>query len=129
MKRSNALFNSTIGIAGLVVFTVSVIASTALLTSPRQNIPYEKLKASAIESCQKSTQQAGFVVIKDGGSVEAKLFGLEDHEKKILRSTVAIQHCQNMQMTEFCMGDCKDKKGAEVRGVVFRMSYFDPAMK
>lgn len=129
MKRSNALFNSTIGIAGLVVFTISVIGATALLLSPRQNVPYEKLKTSAVESCQKSTQQAGFVVVKDGGSVEAKLFGLEDHEKKMLKSTIAIQDCQDMQMTEFCMGDCKDKKGASIRGVVFRMSYFDPALK
>jgi len=129
VKRSNALFNSTIGIAGLVVFTVSVIAATALLLSPRQDIPYEKLKTAAVESCQKSTQQAGFVVVKDGSSVEAKLFGVEDHENKILKSSIAIQNCEDMQMTEFCMGDCKDKKGASIRGVVFRMSYFDPALK
>lgn len=129
MKRSSAIFNSTIGIAGLVLFTACVIGSVALLVSPRQDISYERLRVEAIDSCQKNAQQAGFVVIKSGNSVEAKLFGLEEHEKKLLQSTVTLQSCSNMQLTEFCMGECKDSKEAGVRGVVFRMSYFDPALK
>lgn len=129
MKRTNALVNSTIGIAGLIVFTLSVIGSVALLLSPRQEVPYEKLRSEAVDACQRETQQAGFVVVKNPGSIEAKLFGLDDYEKKMLSSSLAIQACQNMQMTQFCMGECKDSKGSPIRGLTFTMSYFDPALR
>lgn len=132
MKRTNALYNSLIGIGGLVACSVLLVSAAALLLSPRQNINLVALKNESVLACTKSMESSGFEVKREGNSLQAKMLGLENYKEKILQSSLAINACGNLQLVSYCMGHCKDpsdEKGRLVNATFLRMSYFDPQLK
>jgi hypothetical protein len=132
MKRTNALYNSMIGIGGLVTCTVLLVCSAALLLSPRQHIALDVLKKNNIEVCTKSLQSSGFEVTPNGNSLQAKMLGLADYKTKMLQASLAISACDNLRLVSYCMGNCKDpadEKGSTTNATFLRMSYFDPILK
>ena len=132
MRRTHALYNSMIGIGGLVACTVLIVCAAALLLSPRQHVPLDVFKKENIQACTSALENSGFEVKRDGSSLQARLMGLDDYKTKMLKSSMAISRCENLRLVNFCMGNCKDpadEKGATANATFFRMSYFDPALK
>jgi hypothetical protein len=132
MKRTSALYNSMIGIGGLVACTVLLVCAAALLLSPRQHISLDALKKENVQACTVSLQSSGFEVKRDGSSLQAKMLGLEGYREKLLKSSLAISACDNLRLVNYCMGNCKDptdEKGLSANGTFMRLSYFDPILK
>lgn len=132
MKRTSALYNSIIGISGLVICTALVVGSAALLFSPRQQISLEKIKAENMTLCKNSLTQDGYEVKQEGNALTASMPDLKDYRTKLLQSSLAISRCTNLKLVSYCMGNCKnprDPKAPSQSGTIFILSYFDPELK
>ncbi len=129
MKRGNALYNATLGIAGLVVASLALTLSAALLLGPRQDADMTTLKNSKIISCKAVGEREEFSVTQNGDMLEMRTAGLSVYREKLLSSSTIIAQCEGMVMTTYCMGDCADDKGVKYSGIIMGLQYREPEMK
>jgi len=64
MRKGNALYNAALGIAGLVVATLGLTISAALLIMPRQAVDLKVIQAEKITACETVAQREGFMITR-----------------------------------------------------------------
>ena len=129
MRKGNALYNATLGIAGLVVATLGLTVSAALLIMPRQAVDLKVIQAEKVSACEAVAQREGFMVTKANNQLTLRDGGVDGFKEKLLTGSLVMAQCEGFVMTAYCMGSCADDNNAIFEGVVMKLEYRDPALK
>lgn len=129
MRKGNALYNAALGIGGLVIATLALTFSAALLLMPRQDIDLKVVQAEKIAACEASAQREGFMVTTSGTQMSLRDGGIEDFREKLIASSLVIAECEGLMMTTYCMGSCVDDQNASFEGILMKLEYRPPTLK
>ncbi len=129
MRKGNALYNAALGIAGLVVATLALTVSAALLIMPRQAVDLKVIQAEKVSACEATAQREGFMVTNNSGQLTLRDGGVDGFKEKLLTSSLVMAQCQGFVMTAYCMGSCADDNNATFEGVIMKLEYREPNLK
>lgn len=129
MRKGNALYNAALGIGGLVIATLALTFSAALLLMPRQDIDLKVVQGEKIAACEASAQREGFMVTTSGTQMSLRDGGIEDFREKLIASSLVIAECEGLMMTTYCMGSCVDDQNASFEGILMKLEYRPPTLK
>ena len=129
MRKGNALYNAVLGIGGLVIATLALTISVALLFKPRQDVDIRVIQAEKINACEVSAQREGFMVINGGSQLTLRSGGIDDFREKLTASSLIMAECEGLVMTSYCMGSCVDDQNANFEGIIMKLEYRAPTLK
>lgn len=119
---TGSVLNVLIGLAGLGV-------SYYIYTHPFMEVDKEVTKNEAIKQCSVLLRNNGFTVDPNTkkGTIEVSLQDLNNWQISMAKISSAIQSCEAMEMTKFCMGECASSKESSFSGIVSELKYIEPS--
>lgn len=129
MRKGNALYNAVLGIGGLVIATLALTISAALLLKPRQDVDVQVIQAKKVSACEASAQREGFMVTNGGSQLTFRDGGIDNFREKLIASSLVMAQCEGLIMTSYCMGSCVDDQNASFEGIIMKLEYRAPVLK